>query len=484
MKKLFRWMLVCIAVALLPLHPAGALPAGEETQDVVLTEAERRYVEEHPVVRVDTIAGIAPIAYFEKGEMRGITRGVLDHVADCTGLQFDCGESESVEALLSVVREGGVDIVAGVPSQYMGKELIKFPVSPAYLAAQAVLFVRNDVDASRLTDRVYACVSGGALPKDVNPAQVVYYDTREQALNAIEKGEADYCYANEFSISYYTIKNGYRNAVSIPQNKEYRAYRMIYINADPLLKSIINKALASIKTSDLQLMILESASKIERKITLPMVLYTYGLQLAVLSALIVAVLVAYTVLLLRAKQRSSKQMRRYMLLSEVSDEYIYEYDIVRDRLSLTAKCAELLGAKSEIVDYRRGADNGIVMSDGADLISGQMREVALDTLGAYRVVNSTILDRHGMPEFIIGKLIDISLEKKRLQALAVKAETDGLTGLYNAATTRGLIGDLLLRQKGDARSALLVFDIDRFKGINDCSVTAWAIGCSSILPGR
>jgi diguanylate cyclase (GGDEF)-like protein len=57
-----------------------------------------------------------------------------------------------------------------------------------------------------------------------------------------------------------------------------------------------------------------------------------------------------------------------------------------------------------------------------------------------------------------------SLQHERAR-MAELAERDGLTGLYNRRASESLLGNLL--SEPDAADAIVLFDIDRFKSIND-----------------
>ncbi|MDO5562409.1 MAG: GGDEF domain-containing protein [Synergistaceae bacterium] len=431
-----------------------------------LTFVERRYVKEHPVISAATFAGTAPLAYLEDGELFGITRGLLDEISRQTGFKFKYSEASNIKEGLSLIKRGEVDILACVPRQHINGPLLRYPVSKPYLYSTSVLFIRNGVDPSNRFDKVYAAVMGVTLPSDVNPNKVKYYNGREAALDAVESGAADYCYANEFSVAYYTIKNGYRRAMSVPRKMESREYLVVYINTDKTFVSIINKALGAISPMKMQRIIIDGSLSVEPKVTLSRVLYTYGKELLAIMALILAALISLSAIAVYSMRESRKHIRRLMLLSGSSTEYIYEYDISNDILIPTENCGELLNIYSFISGYRKTPGHSLIMSDGLDLVDGNEREVSLGKKGFFRIINSVVNDKHGKPEYIVGKLIDISEEKEQIKELQHKSEMDGLTGIYNSETARNMVCSR--REKApNLMAALFVIDIDKFKNIND-----------------
>jgi diguanylate cyclase (GGDEF)-like protein len=64
-------------------------------------------------------------------------------------------------------------------------------------------------------------------------------------------------------------------------------------------------------------------------------------------------------------------------------------------------------------------------------------------------------------------LIDISEEEAEKQELIKKSETDGMTGIYNAVTTKNLINDIIKNPVSNSKGALIIIDCDNFKDIND-----------------
>lgn len=89
--------------------------------------------------------------------------------------------------------------------------------------------------------------------------------------------------------------------------------------------------------------------------------------------------------------------------------------------------------------------------------------------GAYRWFQLRVSlqrDEQGRVLRYIGLLRDIDAEKSRAVRLAIKAERDELTGLYNRRTAREMI-DGRLRQAPSDMHVLMILDLDNFKSFND-----------------
>ena len=81
---------------------------------------------------------------------------------------------------------------------------------------------------------------------------------------------------------------------------------------------------------------------------------------------------------------------------------------------------------------------------------------------------AVFLDRAGDPDGIVGAMLDVSERKALERRLEVLAATDFLTGVYNLRTFYELARHEVSRlARNGGELALVVIDIDHFKGIND-----------------
>ncbi len=84
----------------------------------------------------------------------------------------------------------------------------------------------------------------------------------------------------------------------------------------------------------------------------------------------------------------------------------------------------------------------------------------------YSVVMSGIADISGRVARLVCKFTNIDAQKRKLELLELRAQTDPLTGLYNKAVTQEII-ERILHDETEFVHALLIIDIDDLKGIND-----------------
>lgn len=455
LKRVLRILLLSMLVGLLI---AGTTVSAYS--EISLTQEERDYIEASGIIKAVSLAGVAPLQYLNsEGEVRGISWRVLEEISDMTGLVFEYRLYDTVEEGL----ESDGDIYFTATKSYAPENM---HMSDVYLKTETILYMNSKLDANQLHDEIYAGVRGGSLPEGVSEEKRVDYDTREDSLDAVESGEAGYGYGNAYSVAFYTLQNNYRNIITIPKGKDTREYHIGMMKDDEVLLSIINKGLANIDEQQMQNLILDVTSHIERKVTVRAIMESYGAQIILGASLIIGLLLFSVIFILKAKNRLMINNRKYELLSHISNEYLYEYDIASCELIMS----EVLRDRIDTANHAQEVQTAF-RSRAFDNKEEEQRIIRLPLIsggeGIFKSISSVIYDGAGKAHSIIGKLVDISQEHMEKEMLIAKSQIDGLTGLYNADTVKSLIADQLAMQGRDAADAFMLIDLDRFKGIND-----------------
>jgi len=426
-----------------------------------LTQEEKDYIAKKIVIKAVSVDGGAPLHYIDsKGEIKGIAVSVLDKIADMTGLIFEYRLYDSIEKAF----KSNSDILFGVTYHHAPAEMV---LSQSYLKSETILYINSSLDSNELEDKVYAAFKGADLPEGVREENIIYYDTREGTMDAVEAGEADYGYGNAYSVAFYMLQNGYKNIVTIPKGKESREYCIGFPKEDEVLLSIINKAIDAIDENKMQTLILDVASQVDRKITFSMVIDAYGKWIFGIIFLAISILSFSVVSNVRSNKRLKTQNKINEMLSQISNEYLYEYFVKTNHLELSKKYTQLFGTPKQLKEASNMLKNTLLNNNLDGNISEIRLPLAHGETGIFKSIALNMFDKKGKLDFIVGKMVDISEEIREKKRLVTKSEKDGLTGLYNAATVKEFINESIKTKDKYEVDVLIAIDCDKFKYIND-----------------
>lgn len=426
-----------------------------------LTPEEKDYIAGARTLKAVSIDGGAPIQYRDsKGKIKGVAISVLDELAAITGLSFEYHLYSSAEEALN----SGADLYFGATHQHAPKGML---LSQPYFKSEIILFINSSLDPNRLEDKIYAAVEGGTLPEGLEKKNVSYFSSREETLTAVDQGKADYGFGNAYSVAFYTLQNGYKNIITIPQKKETRKYCIALLEEDYFLLSIINKAIEEMDENQIDALVLDVASRVDRQITFPMIVDAYRREIYLIIALILLILLFSTQKNIRANKQLDLQNKRYELLSHISNECLFEYHVKTSRLVLSGNCSRIIGIKQNDNTVKDELKNLFLSENKKVHTSIVGLPLAGGGKGAFKVVFYNIYDNRKRVHSVIGKLIDVSEEMAEKEKLITKTLLDGLTGLYNPQTTRELITRCIKEKNRRRTDAFIIADCDNFKQIND-----------------
>ncbi len=184
-----------------------------------------------------------------------------------------------------------------------------------------------------------------------------------------------------------------------------------------------------------------------------------------------------------AEMKAMLEEQKYLIISDISEELPYEYDIAEDVITFADKFNHIFEGSSIIYDPATNMiAEALVSYDTKDAIEElftlakqgteyHSTEFKLNTKNGgyqwYFSTFSTIYDEDNNPIRVVGLLRNIHSQKIEQQKLLTKAETDLMTGLLNKATTESKIKSHLRELNGNSYNVLMLVDIDDFKNIND-----------------
>lgn len=185
----------------------------------------------------------------------------------------------------------------------------------------------------------------------------------------------------------------------------------------------------------------------------------------------------------QAQEELRLTMERYQIIQDQTNDILFEGDLETEAVLYSPNWVKKFGykplseqfiSKMKTVSHLFPEDIVPLMELIQDIRAGasygeiELRIANAD--GKYlwcRVRMTTQFDSAKKPVRVVGVILDIDAEKRRIQELADKAKQDALTRLYNKATAREKIQRRLERRMDTDPFIMLIIDLDNFKQIND-----------------
>lgn len=179
------------------------------------------------------------------------------------------------------------------------------------------------------------------------------------------------------------------------------------------------------------------------------------------------------------------QQTRDQILLECSNNIIYDYDLESDTMVFSQKVNTANGPKAVRHTVRHYRDNlyisSIVHPDDRQKLEAVCRgipdlhfeirctlpDMPKGQFFWHELRGTVICDPKGKPLQSVGVMNNIEERKQQLQIWKNRAERDPLTGLYNKTSANASICNYLQNDGAGRTHALMIIDLDNFKGVND-----------------
>ena len=214
------------------LQALGTSAAAQDARANWLSDANRAWIDAHPVLRHGVISGHEPFEYIDSdGVYNGLTSDYIAIIGERLGIEFEIIHVDNFDDLIARMRAGEIDIATYLPRYRQAHDQLVW--SNPVISMPIAVFGRQD--ASLLLDlpaldqwRTVVEIPSRAqerLSAQWPMLNFVYVDTPEEGLLAIASNEADYFVHNVFSVEYYQRRLGLdpvKIALQTPWNFDIR----------------------------------------------------------------------------------------------------------------------------------------------------------------------------------------------------------------------------------------------------------------------
>ncbi|MDO4563101.1 MAG: diguanylate cyclase [Clostridia bacterium] len=174
---------------------------------------------------------------------------------------------------------------------------------------------------------------------------------------------------------------------------------------------------------------------------------------------------------------------RFNMVVENTNTTVFEWKVGDDLLIFPCNYMEMLGVENKYVRFlaRRQMSDVLYEEDreeffgafeelknGADSIRCDFRIQHGGKTVWFALSAKTLFNEDGISARVIGSIVNIDADRKRMEMFKEKSLRDAFSGLYNKDATKMLIDSAFAEyHEYGERHALVVIDLDNFKAIND-----------------
>ncbi|MFO7976994.1 MAG: transporter substrate-binding domain-containing protein [Candidatus Hydrogenedentota bacterium] len=226
---------------------------GDAMLKPMLSEAERAWLQTHPVVRVGADPHWGPIEFLdEEGRFQGIAVDYLKEIERILGIHIEFIADKTLPELQEMASHGEVDAFSALA--WTEERATRFAFTEPYLTFPVMLFALEDVayvgDLRELHGERVAIVRSYAIEewiaRDHPEIELVRAKTVPDALDLLQTDEAAAYIGTIVTTNYYLGRRGYSNIHVVGQTPYLYDQRFAIRSDLPLLASSFEKALAAI----------------------------------------------------------------------------------------------------------------------------------------------------------------------------------------------------------------------------------------------
>lgn len=464
---------------------------------VELNAKEQAWLQDHPTIRLGIDPDWPPFEYFdEQQQYSGMAADYINLLSSKLGIHMEPVQGLSWSGVLTEAENKRLDVLPAATATPQRKRYLNF--TAPYLDFPMVIITRDDapfISSLQALSKQQVAVVKGYVSHELLSSNHPYLSlipmiTLRDSLEALSRGEVDAFVGNLASVTHAIQQLGLTN-LKVAAHTPYSFKLGMGVRDDwPELVSILDKALSSISQDEVR--------QIQQKwVALQ---FEQGLN-PVTVAIVAAPLLSAALLVLIVMVSNNRKLRHQIverqqveqrlleseeaLLNSQAITHIgnYVWEMIPDKTSWSAELYRIVGQSPDAFEPSYNGYLSCIHPDDRQ----DFTELTADVLdrtepysGEYRIIRPhgevryvyekgmVYRDEAGRPVRLVGVIHDITERKEAEEKLRRQAYSDELTGLPNRNYfMEQLSKTLALTKRHGYYSALLFFDLDNFKIIND-----------------
>lgn len=320
---------------------------------IEFSEPDYQYIETAEPIRVAVMRERYPIHSIQDGEHVGIVPDLLNLIEKRAGLSFKLVCTDTYQEAIDMVQQGRADLLGCYMSDSYAAQNKGLILTKAYGSLDAIIIKNKSVDypSDALT---MAEPYGFDLKNEMKDGTIVYYDTYEACLNAVNSGKIDFLRIPSAFLDSIYHKRSYPNVTITSSNHMTMELSIAILkSSDVKLYSLLNKAINSLSEEDKSNLIAGNLlSSGSRNISIRSFVYSNPIAVVTVCAIFFSLVLSIVILIAKNKVKNNlliykmekikeTAQAKYEFLSRMSHEIRTPMNAIVGLTTLTKISCEL-----------------------------------------------------------------------------------------------------------------------------------------------
>lgn len=311
--------------------------AADSGDAIAYTAKERSFISECQKsgrkIRVTLNSGREPVAYYVDGEARGIIPEIAGEILRRTGLPYEVVETPPNVDARQLLIKGEAEVRFDGGADFNVAEKYGFRVTTPYIELPvSVVTLKNfagkpsSVGVLRNSDVVEDYVL-----QTYGETAITRYDSIAECLDAVLSGEEDAAFLQTY-VAQRCVNNDVRNRLKEQLVPGYvLSFAVSVDKEEPVLFSILDKAVLSMSSEEINRIVLEQTSYLTHNMSLPGYLYSHPGLLVLLLGIVACFVIVLILYMNRRKnlqleQERAKELERFITYVCKANNNVMEVD--------------------------------------------------------------------------------------------------------------------------------------------------------------
>lgn len=281
--------------------------------DIQLNTQELRYIEEKGTVTVAVPGAFHPLSCKDSpiGHHEGMLPELWAAISSFTGLEVELIYTDTYAESIRMVQQGKADILGA----YLEDDRLAFSedlaLTQPYISLSNIVLKHKSVNYQK-KGLTCGLLTGCTLPSDLDAGEILYFDTDQDMLAAVNSGKVDYIYGISAMLEQEIQRRRYVNVVPMTQvSNDTDVSFAVAQPIDPEMLTILNKAVANITTPEKEAMLKRNLISLGyTSLSFQEVIYANPLEFILLFGCLLLLVMAVVLLVIRSRTRNALMQSR------------------------------------------------------------------------------------------------------------------------------------------------------------------------------